>query len=112
MARGDWKAAGYDLDAPVVDAVDVGNVEVNDQGVGGDSRTCFTADTGSCSFQRTPTASWHTWPGAGCAVVAKRGRGCDGTESCVRQVAKEVEEDEDGEDKTTVMGRLCLGHMV
>ena len=72
MARRDWKAAGYDLDAPVVDAVDVGNVEVNDQGVGGDSRTCFTADTGSCSFQRTPTASWHTWPGAGCAVVAKR----------------------------------------
>ena len=61
---------GDDFDAPIIEVLDVWDVEVCQSGVGGDPCTGFPAHSGCCAFKWASTATKNSRLGTGCAVVA------------------------------------------
>ena len=102
------QAVGNDFDAPIIDVLDVLDVEVCQSGVGGDPRAGFAAHSGCCAFEcASALLTGHRLRGGRLGS-----RKCDGTGRFVQTVEGAVEVDGgegSGKGGMGMRSRWCKG---
>ena len=82
-----------DFDAPIIDVLDMLDVEVCQSGVGGNPRAGFAAHSGGCAFKWASTATKYLLTGHRLRGGRLGSRKCDGTGRFVQTVEGAVEID-------------------